>query len=77
VNRRKKQVHLQRGGGNKVTSELQALWRKAREISGIADRDELEKAAISSFIQHEAAKNLIALGGSDPNAEAAPRRRLE
>jgi hypothetical protein len=75
IDRAKKRVRLERGGGNKVTSELQELWRKARTISGIRDRTALEKAALTTFIQREAAKKLIALGGSDPNFEPAPRKR--
>jgi hypothetical protein len=56
-------------------SELNQLWRKAREISGISNRVDLERAALTTFIQREAAKRLIAMGGSDPNASAAPRER--
>jgi hypothetical protein len=63
------------GGASEAPSELNELWRKAREISGIADRNELERAAVKTFIRREAAKKLIALGGSDPNFQAAPRER--
>lgn len=65
------------GGGTGAPSraEMESLWRKAGEISGISDRRELEKAAVTTFIQREAAKYLIAIGGSDPHATAAPRRR--
>ena len=72
---------LRRGGGGKVaaeeasTSGIDELWRRAKAISGISDRAELEKAAVICFIQREAAKRLIALGGSDPDAHAAPRER--
>lgn len=75
VDKENKKVHLERGGGNKTPSDLQELWRKAREISGISDRHELETAAVTTFIQREAAKALIALGGSDPNFKPAPRER--
>jgi len=57
-------------------SEVDHLWRKASEISGIADRAELEKAAITAFIQREAGRRLIELGGSMPDAKAPPRRRF-
>jgi hypothetical protein len=58
-------------------AELRALWRKAQEISGISRHEELERAALTTFIRREAAKKLIAMGGSDPDAEAPPRRRFE
>ncbi len=63
------------GGRREATNELNELWRKAREISGISNRDELERAAVKTFIQREAAKRLIAMGGSDPNFRPAPRER--
>ncbi|HYD24922.1 MAG TPA: hypothetical protein VEB68_08990 [Croceibacterium sp.] len=55
--------------------EIDALWRKAGEISGITDRDELEKAAVTSFIRREAARRLIAMGGTMPDFRPAPRER--
>lgn len=54
---------------------LAELWEKASAISGIKERDELIKAALTTFIQREAAQALIRLGGSDPHAKAAPRER--
>lgn len=54
---------------------IDELWQKARSISGIEDRDELLTAALTIFIQREAAQALIRLGGSDPHATAAPRER--
>lgn len=62
-------------GRRASSNEIEQLWRKAGEISGISDRAELEKAAVISFIQREAGQRLIEMGGSDPNARAAPRRR--
>jgi hypothetical protein len=75
VDRGRKKVRLQRGESRDTTSELQDLWRKAREISGISDPIELEKAAVTTFIRREAAKGLIALGGTMPDFEAPPRER--
>mgnify|MGYP001035417328 CR=1 FL=1 len=63
------------GGPGGDAPGLAALWRKAHDISGISDRAELEKVILTSFIQHEAARALIAMGGSDPDAKAAPRER--
>jgi len=51
------------------------LWEKAEAVTGIADRDELIERALLALIQREAAQALIRLGGSDPNAKAAPRER--
>ncbi len=51
------------------------LVATAKEYSGIEERSELLRAALKALIQREAALRLIALGGSDPNASAAPRRR--
>lgn len=61
-----------RGG---TSPELMELWQRAREISGISDPFELEKAAVETFIRRSAIKGLIALGGSMPDFEAAPRER--
>jgi hypothetical protein len=52
------------------------LWKKAGDILGIEDRTELERAVLTAFIQHETANYVASLGGSMPNAEAAPRRRF-
>ncbi len=53
------------------------LVEKARELSGIRERSALFRAGLETLIQVESARRLAALGGSDPNATAAPRRRGE
>lgn len=58
-----------------AASQIDELWRKASEMSGISERAELEKIVLTSFVRREAAKALIAMGGSDPHAKAAPRER--
>ena len=72
-----RKVRLERWDGNQVeaSSELATLWRRARELSGIANRAELEKAMLNMFIRRTAAKNLIKMGGTMPDFEAAPRER--
>jgi hypothetical protein len=35
------------------------------------------REALTRLVRNEAARRLAALGGSDPEAEAAPRRRTE
>lgn len=57
-------------------SGLEDLIRNAMQLSGIEDRDELLRKAVSEFIQREAGRQLIALGGTMPDAQAAPRRRF-
>lgn len=51
------------------------LVAKAMKYTGITERSALLREALQSLISREAARRLIALGGSDPNAWAAPRRR--
>lgn len=51
------------------------LWAEAARITGIADRGELELAAVRALIQREAARALALMGGTDPNAASAPRVR--
>ena len=58
-----------------VEPELDALWRKAREISGIADRAQLERTVLTQFIQREAGRKLVAMGGPMPDFVPAPRER--
>ena len=53
------------------------LLKTAQEYTGIKERTALIRAALTTLIQVEAGRRLIALGGSDPNAEAAPRRRVD
>jgi Arc/MetJ family transcription regulator len=51
------------------------LLAEAEEYTGITERAALVREALRALIQREAIKRLVSLGGSDPNAEAAPRRR--
>lgn len=53
-----------------------ALWDKARRLSGIEDRDALIELALRELIQNELVRQVGELGGSDPHATAAPRRRF-
>ena len=52
-----------------------ALLAKAVEGTGITDRSALVREALGALIAREAARRMAALGGSDPTATAAPRRR--
>jgi Arc/MetJ family transcription regulator len=51
------------------------LLADAQEMTGIEEKSTLVNEALKRMIQREAAMRLARLGGSDPNATAAPRRR--
>ena len=51
------------------------LLATAHEMTGVAERSTLIHNGLRLLIQREAARRLALLGGSDPNATAAPRRR--
>jgi hypothetical protein len=76
VNQSGKRVRFER---NQRQSEsvkpLRELWRQAAELSGIEDREELERRAISTFIHLEAGRQLAALGGTMPDLKVPPRER--
>lgn len=52
-----------------------ALLAKAAELSGTAERTALIREGLEALIERESARRLGLLGGSDPKAVAAPRRR--
>lgn len=51
------------------------LMAKAAELTGIEEKPALIREALKALIAREAARRLALLGGSDPKAAAAPRRR--
>lgn len=51
------------------------LLADAQKITGIKEKSALVKEAFTRMIQQDAARRLILLGGSDPDAKAPPRRR--
>lgn len=51
------------------------LLARATELTGVTERTALLREGLETLIRVESARRLAALGGSDPNAEAAPRRR--
>jgi len=57
-----------------VTLDKKRLER-AIALTGIESRTELLNAALDSLIAREASKRLALLGGTEPKATAAPRRR--
>ncbi len=53
------------------------LIKQAEEYTGIKEKAALVREALTRLVRSEAARRLAALGGSDPMAESAPRRREE
>jgi Arc/MetJ family transcription regulator len=49
---------------------------KAEAYTGIKEKSALVREAFKALLEREAGRRMILLGGSDPKAEAAPRRRL-
>lgn len=51
------------------------LMKTAQELTGLTEKSAIVREALKALIQREAAHRLARLGGSDPTATAAPRRR--
>ncbi|HEU0216285.1 MAG TPA: type II toxin-antitoxin system VapB family antitoxin [Stellaceae bacterium] len=51
------------------------LMDTLRVYTGETENAAIIRAALKGFVEREAARRLILLGGSDPEAKAAPRRR--
>ena len=51
------------------------LLARAEELTGIRERSALIRDAVELLVRIETGRQLAALGGSDPAAEAAPRSR--
>jgi hypothetical protein len=51
------------------------LVKKAQELTGIEEKTALIHHGLELLIQKEAAKRLIKLGGSDPNAQEPLRKK--
>ncbi len=52
-----------------------ALVARASALMGVKETSALVRAGLEALIQRESGRRLAALGGSDPDAQAAPRRR--
>lgn len=53
------------------------LVAQAQNYTGLKEKSALLREALKALIQQESTRRLIKLGGSDPNATAAPRRRSD
>jgi Arc/MetJ family transcription regulator len=52
-----------------------ALLAEARRLTGQEERTALVNEGLRALIQRESARRLAALGGTEPDLEAPPRRR--
>jgi Arc/MetJ family transcription regulator len=53
-----------------------ALYEKALEMADIhMDKSDIFREAIKTFVRVQAAKRLVALGGTMPEVQDVPRRR--
>lgn len=60
----------------KITVTLDdTLLARAAELTGISQPEAVVREALTALIEREAARRLARLGGSDPTATAAPRKR--
>ena len=53
------------------------LLAKAQAFTGLTEKSALVREALKALIEREAARRLARLGGTQPDASAAPRRRPE
>lgn len=53
------------------------LLTQAQNYTGLTEKSALIREALKALIQRESGRRLAKLGGSDPHATAAPRRRGE
>ena len=53
------------------------LLAKAQTLTGLTEKTGLVREALHALIERESAKRLALLGGSEPQLEDTPRRRLE
>jgi Arc/MetJ family transcription regulator len=52
------------------------LIRQAEQYTGIKEKAALVREALKQLVQREAARRLAALGGTMPNLQPIPRRKM-
>lgn len=52
-----------------------ALVERAQYFTGLTEKSALVREALTALIERESARRLALLGGTEPQIEAAPRRR--
>ncbi len=55
----------------------EALLAEAQRLTGQKERTAVIREGLKALIERESARRLARLGGSDPGAQAPPRRRPE
>lgn len=53
------------------------LLQQAQALSGVQEKTALVREGLKALIQRESARRLARLGGSEPELEPIPRRRIE
>jgi Arc/MetJ family transcription regulator len=53
------------------------LFAKAQEYAGLTEKSAVVREALKAFVEREAARRLARMGGTQPDAEAPPRRRFD
>ena len=53
------------------------LMAKAQAFTGLTEKSSLIREALKALIERESARRLARLGGSQPDAQAPPRRRQD
>lgn len=51
------------------------LLAQAQRFTGVEEKSTLVREALKALIERESARRLASLGGSEPQAKVAPRRR--
>ena len=52
------------------------LMERAAQLTGREETSVLVRLGLEALVERESAKRLAALGGTDPGASSAPRRRI-
>ena len=53
------------------------ILQQAQALSGVQEKTALVREGLKALIQRESARRLARLGGSEPELEPIPRRRIE
>jgi hypothetical protein len=53
------------------------LIERARELTGVKERNALVRVGLEALIAREAARRLARLGGTEPRLKDVPRRRSQ
>ena len=53
------------------------LVARAQSLTGLKEKSALVREALKALIERESARRLALLGGTEPDLELTPRRRLD